>query len=122
MVDRLLASLDAGLTQKQACMACGICENTLATWRKQYDDLDPRIDAAREVARQTTLEGIKTAGEKDWRALAEWLKLTFLEYRSGSSINVNATAMNDNRTVVVTEAKRAELQAKLKEIQDDSRF
>ncbi len=86
------------------------------------DDLDPRIDAAREVARQTTLEGIKTAGEKDWRALAEWLKLTFLEYRSGSSINVNATAMNDNRTVVVTEAKRAELQAKLKEIQDDSRF
>ena len=103
-------------------MACGICENTLATWRKHYDDLDPRIDAAREVARQTALEGIKTAGEKDWRALAEWLKLTFPEYRSGSSINVNATAMTDNRTVVVTEAKRAELQAKLKEIQDDSRF
>jgi hypothetical protein len=49
---------------KAACMACGICENTLATWRKQNDDLDPRIDAAREVARQTALEGIKTAGEK----------------------------------------------------------
>jgi len=103
VVDRLLASLAAGLTQKQACMACGICENTLATWRKQYDDLDPRIDAAREVARQTALEGIKTAGEKDWRALAEWLKMTFPECRSVSSINVNATATNDNRTVVVTE-------------------
>jgi transposase-like protein len=118
VVDRLLASLAAGLTQKQACMACGICENTLAAWRKQYPDLEPRIESAREVARQTALEGIKTAGEKDWRALAEWLKLTFAEYRSGHNINVNATAVNDQRTVVITEAKRKELQAKLKAIQD----
>ena len=118
VVDRLLASLAAGLTQKQACMACGICENTLAAWRKQYPDLEPRIESAREVARQTALEGIKTAGEKDWRALAEWLKLTFAEYRSGHNINVNATAVNDQRTVVITEAKRKKLQAKLKAIQD----
>jgi transposase-like protein len=63
-------------------MGCGICENTLSAWRKQYSDLKPRIDAAREVARQTALQGIKTAGKKGWRALAEWLKLTFPEYRS----------------------------------------
>jgi hypothetical protein len=29
-VDRLLAALTDGLTQKQACIASGICENTLA--------------------------------------------------------------------------------------------
>ncbi len=119
VVDRLLASLAAGLTQKQACMACGICQNTLTAWRREYEELEPRIEAAREVARQTALEGIKTAGEKDWRALAEWLKLTFPEYRAGHNINVNATAVNDHRQVVVTEAKRAELQAQLRELQND---
>jgi len=100
-------------------MACGICQNTLTAWRREYEELEPRIEAAREVARQTALEGIKTAGEKDWRALAEWLKLTFPEYRAGHNINVNATAVNDHRQVVVTEAKRAELQAQLRELQND---
>jgi hypothetical protein len=44
-----------------------------------------RMEAAREEARQKALEGIKTAGDKDWRALAEWLKLTFPEHRSSHS-------------------------------------
>ena len=39
--------------------------------------LEARREAAREIARQIALEGIKTAGEKDWRALSEWLRLTF---------------------------------------------
>ena len=78
------------------------------------------MESAREVARKTALEGIKTAGEKDWRALAEWLKLTFPKYRSGHNINVNATTVNDQRTVVVTEEDRKRLQAKLKELQDSS--
>jgi hypothetical protein len=51
-------------------MGCGICESALSAWRKQYPDLKPRIEAAREVARQTAPEGIKTAGEK---AGALWL-------------------------------------------------
>ena len=50
------------------------------------------MEVAREVARQTALEGIKTAGGKDWRALAEWLKLTFPAHRQGGNINVSATA------------------------------
>jgi hypothetical protein len=41
------------------------------------------MDSAREEARQKALEGILAAGEKDWRALAEWLKLTFPEHRQG---------------------------------------
>ena len=80
-------------------------------------ELEPQMEIVREQARKKALEGIKTAGEKDWRALAEWSKLTFPEYRQGNNINVNATPVNDQRTVVVTEQKRAELQAKLKSIQ-----
>jgi hypothetical protein len=67
-------------------------ERTLTDWRERYPELGPRMEAARETARQKALEGIKTAGEKDWRALAEWLKLTFSEHRQASSINVTATA------------------------------
>ena len=78
------------------------------------------MEAAREEARQTALEGIKAAGEKDWRALAEWLKLTFPEHRSGHSINVNATASAQQATVVVTEEKRRELQEKLARLQSQS--
>jgi hypothetical protein len=91
-VDKLLAALRAGLTHKQACLACGIAQSTLADWRERYSDLEPLMDAAREEARQKALEGIKDAGQKDWRALAEWLKLTFPEHRQGHNINVSATA------------------------------
>ena len=119
-VSKLLDALRAGLTHKQACLACGIGQSTLADWREQYPDLEPRMEAAREEARQRALEGIKAAGEKDWRALAEWLKLTFPEHRSGHSINVNATASAQQATVVVTEEKRRELQEKLARLQSQS--
>jgi hypothetical protein len=119
-VGELLAALRAGITHKQACLACGIGQRTLAGWRRKHRELGPQMEAAREIARQKALEGIKKAGEKGWRALAEWLKLTFPEYRQNSSINVSAGAVNDNRTVVITEQKRAGLQAKLKAIQDAS--
>jgi hypothetical protein len=99
-------------------MACGICENTFSAWRKHYPDLEPRIEAAREVARQTALEGIKAAGKKDWRALAEWLKLTFPEYRSGHNINVNATASAQQATVVCTDEHRQRLQERLRRLQE----
>ncbi len=110
VVEKLLDALRAGLTHKQACLACGIGQSTLADWRERYPELEPRMEAARETARQTALEGIKTAGEKDWRALSEWLKLTFPEYRQGSSINVTATASAQQATaLVVTEEQRHRL-------------
>ena len=87
------AALRAGLTHKQACLACGISQSTLANWRERYPDSEPRMEAARETARQAALEGIRTAGEKDWRALNEWLKLTFPEYRqAGAKVEVNTNA------------------------------
>jgi hypothetical protein len=109
-VERLLDALRAGLTHKQACLACGISQSTLANWREQFPDLESRMDAAREEARQKALEGIKAAGQKDWRALAEWLKLTFPEHRQSSSINVSAMATAQQATaVIVTEEQRQRL-------------
>ena len=43
-----------------------------------------------------------------WRALAEWLKLTFPEHRQGSSVNVSATAITQ-RAIVCDEATRERL-------------
>src|SRR5262249_22072438 len=107
-VDKLLAALRVGLTHKQACLACGISQSTLADWRERYPDLEPRMEAAREEARQKALEGIKDAGQKDWRALAEWLKLTFPEHRTGHSINVSASA-TAQQAVAVTDEERQRL-------------
>jgi hypothetical protein len=108
-VQKLLAALSAGLTHKQACLACGISQATLIDWRERYPDLEPRMEAARETARQTALQGIKTAGEKDWRALAEWLKLTFPEHRQGSNINISATAAAQQVGLVCDEETRQRL-------------
>ena len=63
-VDRLLAALTDGLTQKQACIASGICENTLAAWREKYPELEPGLQQAREQARQKALAGIKKRRRK----------------------------------------------------------
>jgi len=40
IANRLLAALADGLTQKQACIACGVSESALRTWREQYPDLE----------------------------------------------------------------------------------
>jgi hypothetical protein len=120
-VDRLLTALADGVTQKQACLASGISESTLSNWKEQHPELEICLASAREQARQKALTRIRAAGEKgDWRALEAFLRMSFpADYRRGN-INVNATTVNDQRTVVVTEAKRAELQAKLKAIQGAS--
>jgi len=103
-----LAALADGLTQKQACIASGICENTLAAWRERYPDLEPRIEAAREAARQKALEGIKTAGDDgDWRASEAFLRMSFhTDYRQNQSINVNATATAQQATIITDEQRK----------------
>ena len=61
-VKGLLTALTRGLTQKQACKALAICENTLATWRRQHPELNPLMEAAREKVRLEALKNIKVAG------------------------------------------------------------
>ena len=68
------------------------------------------MSEARPHARQKALQAIKRVGEKDWRAHAEWLRLSFpADYRgSANKIEVNATASASS--FVVTVDKQRELQ------------
>jgi hypothetical protein len=76
-LDRLCAALADGCPIKSACTVVGIGVTTLNEWREKRPKIDQRMDEARELARQKALQAIKAAGEKDWRAHAEWLRLSF---------------------------------------------
>jgi hypothetical protein len=109
-IDRLCEALSDGLSIKSACVVAGVGVSTLADWREQHPGLEEQMSEAREVARQKALKAIQAAGEKDWRAHAEWLKLAFpADYRGNANkIEVSATALASSGPVV-TEAERQRL-------------
>ena len=90
VVERLCNGLADGMPIKGACVVAGIGVTTLADWRERHPRLEDRLSEARELARRKALQAIKAAGEKDWRAWAEWLRLTFpADYRgSGNRVEV----------------------------------
>src|SRR6266853_5611143 len=94
VLERFCAALSDGMPIKGACVVAGIGVTTLAEWREKRPEIEQRIDEARELARQKALQRIKAAGEKEWRAYAEWLRLTFpADYRgSVAKIEVSARA------------------------------
>ena len=109
-IERLCGAVGDGMPIRGACVVAGIGVTTLEEWREKYADLEERIADAREHARLKALQGIKGAGEKDWRAHAEWLRLTFpADYRgSGGKIAISATASASGP--VMTEERLRELQ------------
>jgi len=115
-VQKLLAGLANGLTIKSACIVAGIGVSTLSDWREKYPELEERMAEAREKARLKMLQRIKRAAEDDWRAAAEWLRLTFpADYRMGSNTSVEVnTAVQTG--VVITEEKRMALIAQRERI------
>jgi hypothetical protein len=108
-LDRLCAALADGMSIKSACVVAGIGVTTLSEWREEYPELEDRLAESREFARQKALQGIKAAGQKDWRAHAEWLRLSFpADYRGNANkVEVNATAQASS--IVLTEEERLEL-------------
>jgi hypothetical protein len=102
---------------KQGCRAAGISETTLYEWRGEYPELEARLEAARERAREDALRVIQEAGKKDWRAKEAWLRLSFpSDYRPvGAKVEVNTNAQAG--VVVVTEEKRREVQERLARLQ-----
>jgi len=109
-VERLCEGLADGMPIKGACAVAGIGVTTLAEWRERYPELEARMAAAREHARQKMLQRVKTASETDWRAAAEWLRLTFpADYRgSANKIEVTASACASSG-MVLTEEDRLRL-------------
>lgn len=109
-VRALCDALSDGMPQRGACVAAGISEKTLAEWLKAYPQLSDVLETARERARFEALKGIKTAGERDWRATESWLKLTFPGDYRGSKVEVNANA-TAHAGVFITAERQRELQA-----------
>jgi hypothetical protein len=109
-VERLCAAIGDGMPIKGACTVAGIGVTTLNEWREKYPNLEERIVDARENARLKGLQAIKAAGDKDWRAWAEFLRLTFpADYRgSGGKIAISATAVSSGP--IMTEERLHELQ------------
>jgi hypothetical protein len=106
-VERLCCAIADGMPIKGACTVAGIGVSTLNEWRERYPDLEEQLADAREQARLKALQAIKAAGDKDWRAWSEWLKLTHpADYRgSGTRVEVSATA-NANMPVISVERQR----------------
>jgi hypothetical protein len=110
VLGRLYSALADGMPIKGACVVAGIGVSTLADWRERDSQIEDAMSEARECARQKALSAIKAAGEKDWRANAEWLRLSFpADYRGNANkIEVNATASASS--FVLTVEKQRELQ------------
>jgi anion-transporting ArsA/GET3 family ATPase len=116
-VDRLLVGLADGLPIKSACITAGIGVSTLSDWREKYPELEVRMEEAREKARQKMLQRIKRAAEDDWRAAAEWLKLSFPnDYRRATSAGNTTTHNTQINTVVLSPEKQEQLREQRRRI------
>jgi uncharacterized membrane protein (DUF106 family) len=101
-----IAAICDGLSYKSATVTAGIGVSTLADWREKYPELEVRMEEAREAARQKMLQRIKRAAEDDWRAAAEWLKLSFPnDYRRATSGGKTTTHDTQINTVVLSPEK-----------------
>lgn len=106
IVAKICGYLASGLNLKQSAAAAGICENTLASWRKLYPDFAAKVESAREQMRAKVLAQILEAGKSDWRALAEHLRLSFPELRYGNGPSVNVAIQQNNMAVSDAERER----------------
>jgi hypothetical protein len=89
-----------------------------ATYPRRKEALirEKRMAEAREKARLKMLQRIKRAAEDDWRAAAEFLRLSFpADYRRGSNTSVEVnTAVQTG--IVISEEKRMALIAQRERI------
>src|SRR5260370_12130081 len=115
VLERLCGALSDGMPLKGACVVAGIGVTTLAEWREKHPEIEQRIDEARECARQKALQRIKAAGEKDWRAYAEWLRLTFpADYRgSGHKVEVQQAVQ-----VQISQERLADIRSRLEHVRE----
>jgi hypothetical protein len=115
VLERLCDALADGMPIKGACVVAGIGVTTLAEWREKRPEIEQRIDEARELARQKALQAIRAAGEKDWRAHAEWLRLTFpADYRG----NANKVEVQQAVQVQISQERLADIRSRLEPVRE----
>ena len=108
-LEKLIAHIEHdGLNYRQACACVGVSESTFRVWRKRRGVAE-RVEQAREILRANVLAKIKAAGEKDFRANVEFLRLSFPEYRYSNGPSVSVAIQNN---VEVSDPIRADLIAR----------
>lgn len=111
VVQRLCDCVKDGLSFKAACKAACISQETFRLWREEHPELVEVIEEAREVGRREALRSIKAAGEKDWRAHAEWLRLSFPEdYRVRPDHITQAVQLNQTSQNHISVERQREMQ------------
>jgi hypothetical protein len=115
-LERLIGAINDGLSLKQSCLAAGISEATLGRWREEHPELEPQLTEAREVCRQKALANIRAAGNAgDWRASAEFLRLSFpKDYRQGSNTRVEVAATAQTGVVITEEQRKRLIELRVK--------
>ena len=106
-----MAAIADGLNIKQACMAVGIGETILHSWREEHPELEQQLEEARERCRGKPWPGsrqqAKRATGERWKHSCE-CHLLPINRRDGS-INVNAAATVQQAGLVCDEATRMRL-------------
>jgi hypothetical protein len=108
----VLSAIEDGLSVRQACLYAGISTATFASWKTKYPRIEQRFEEARESARRSALKTIKDASRDDWRAAAEFLRLSFYPNYNNptANVNVSATAIAAKAAeVTITEEERMRL-------------
>lgn len=85
----LLQAAEVGAPLRACCAVAGISTELLRQWCDDSPDIAGQIATARERGRVNALQTLQKAGEEDWRACAEWLRLSFREdYSARAEIKV----------------------------------
>jgi hypothetical protein len=72
---KILATIEAGSTLKDAAAYAGICDETLRIWRRDNPDFAAEFYRAEGVAAVAYTLAVKRASDNgDWRAAAWWLE------------------------------------------------
>lgn len=82
-VDKIIAGVRAGLTNRDAALIAGVCDDTLANWEKRHSEFSDRLTRARAERAGNWIARIQTLAneQRDIRAYFELLDRCAPEYR-----------------------------------------
>jgi len=106
VIDPLLACIEAGMTDGDACAIAGISEATFYHWQNTKPEFSDRVTRARPSGWMRNLDIIRKAGEEgDWRAAAEHLDRTRSPYRKSQETILSGP---DGSPLMIQVASRAD--------------
>ena len=111
----ILQAAEVGAPLRACCAVAGISTELLRLWCDESPDIAGQITQARERGRVSALHTLQQAGQEDWRACAEWLRLSFREdYSARAEIKIEQEGQGG--PIIVTEEVLKSLQSGYREL------